>query len=37
MNGGLAPRRDSTDPSYLRPLVVSQQRLEDYSKLGGGA
>jgi len=37
MNGGLAPRRDSTDPSYLRPLVVSQQRLEDYSKLVGGA
>lgn len=37
MNGGMISRRDGTDPSYMRPLVIPAERLEAYVRLTGGA
>jgi hypothetical protein len=36
MNGGLYSRRDKSDPSYLRPLAVSAERLDAWTRLNGG-
>jgi hypothetical protein len=36
MNGGFPPRRDSTDPSYQRPLEVSPARLQAWARLNQG-
>jgi hypothetical protein len=36
MNGGLYSRRDKSDPSYLRPLAVSAERLDAWTHLNGG-
>ncbi len=33
MNGGMAARRDRTDPSYQRPLQVNPQRAEAYRQM----
>jgi hypothetical protein len=36
MNGGLYSRRDKSDPSYLRPLAVSAERLDAWTRLNVG-
>ncbi|MBU3739475.1 MAG: nuclear transport factor 2 family protein, partial [Rhodoferax sp.] len=33
MNGGMASRRDATDPSYMRPLTVDPARAQAYRDL----
>jgi len=33
MNEGLGPKRDRTDPSYVRPLVADPARIEAYQRL----
>jgi hypothetical protein len=36
MNGGMAPCRDRSDPSYLRPFKVDRSRLDAYRALKRG-